>query len=179
MAILVTDDGNVKNQIYTLPHHTNGEEIEKAVRLINDQLVGKPLSSVNEVLLKRIADHLVAGGSATEINYESDDLAKVKSLYKLIDQNDAISSLIGFNPKDEIKNDSKSKVQVKLGSELQSDLLEDYSLLTAQYSVGKYGKGTIALLGPTNMPYSQMIGLLEYFRNELAKKLLDYYGRFK
>ena len=91
----------------------------------------------------RIADHLVAGGSATEIsgfasqdvikdaaseqmyvdgqinllsNYESDDLAKVKSLYKLIDQNDAISSLIGFNPKDEIKNDSKSKVQVKLGS---------------------------------------------------------------
>ena len=205
MAILVTDDGNVKNQIYTLPHHTNGEEIEKAVRLINDQLVGKPLSSVNEVLLKRIADHLVAGGSAPEIldllqdvikdaaseqmyvdgqinllsNYESDDLAKVKSLYKLIDQNDAISSLIGFNPKDEIKNDSKSKVQVKLGSELQSDLLEDYSLLTAQYSVGKYGKGTIALLGPTNMPYSQMIGLLEYFRNELAKKLLDYYGRFK
>jgi heat-inducible transcription repressor hrcA len=29
------------------------------------------------------------------------------------------------------------------------------------------------------MPYSQMIGLLEYFRNELAKKLLDYYGKFQ
>ncbi len=205
MAILVTDDGNVKNQIYTLPHHTNGEEIEKAVRLINDQLVGKSLSSINEVLLKRIADHLIARGSAPEIldllqdvikdaaseqmyvdgqinllsNYENDDLTKIKSLYKLIDQNDALSSLIGFNPEDELKNDSSSKVQVKLGSELPSDLLENYSLLTAQYSVGKYGKGTIALLGPTNMPYSQMIGLLEYFRNELAKKLLDYYGRFK
>ena len=189
MAILVTDDGNVKNQIYTLPHHTNGEEIEKAVRLINDQLVGKPLSSVNEVLLKRIADHLVAGGSATEILDLLQDVIKdaaseqmyVDGQINLLSnyQNDAISSLIGFNPKDEIKNDSKSKVQVKLGSELQSDLLEDYSLLTAQYSVGKYGKGTIALLGPTNMPYSQMIGLLEYFRNELAKKLLDYYGRFK
>lgn len=205
MAILVTDDGNVKNQIYTLPHHTNGEEIEKAVRLINDQLVGKSLSSINEVLLKRIADHLIARGSAPEIldllqdvikdaaseqmyvdgqinllsNYENDDLTKIKSVYKLIDQNDALSSLIGFNPEDELKNDSSSKVQVKLGSELPSDLLENYSLLTAQYSVGKYGKGTIALLGPTNMPYSQMIGLLEYFRNELAKKLLDYYGRFK
>jgi heat-inducible transcriptional repressor len=52
-------------------------------------------------------------------------------------------------------------------------------LLTAEYSVGSHGKGTIALLGPTNMPYSQMIGLLEYFRNELAKKLLDYYGKFQ
>ena len=97
-----------------MPHHTNGEEIEKAVRLINDQLVGKSLSSINEVLLKRIADHLIARGSAPEIldllqdvikdaaseqmyvdgqinllsNYENDDLTKIKSLYKLIDQND-------------------------------------------------------------------------------------------
>src|SRR5699024_11969301 len=57
-------------------------------------------------------------------NYENDDLTKIKSLYKLIDQNDALSSLIGFNPEDELKNDSSSKVQVKLGSELPSDLLE-------------------------------------------------------
>ncbi|MFR8806640.1 MAG: heat-inducible transcriptional repressor HrcA, partial [Lactobacillus iners] len=42
-----------------------------------------------------------------------------------------------------------------------------------------HGTGTIALLGPSNMPYSQMIGLLEYFRNELANKLLEYYGDFK
>ena len=70
-------------------------------------------------------------------------------------------------------------VQVTLGSELPNDLLKNYSLVTARYNVGEHGEGTIALLGPTNMPYSQMIGLLEYFRNELAKKLLDYYGRFQ
>lgn len=51
--------------------------------------------------------------------------------------------------------------------------------MTAEYSVGRYGRGTIALLGPRNMPYSEMIGLMEYFRQELARKLLDYYGRFK
>ncbi|WP_288648289.1 HrcA family transcriptional regulator, partial [uncultured Lactobacillus sp.] len=80
------------------------------------------------------------------------------------------------------KADSKDKnypIKVKLGSELPNDLLKNYSLLTAEYNVGSHGKGTIALLGPTNMPYSQMIGLLEYFRNELAKKLLDYYGKFQ
>ena len=70
-------------------------------------------------------------------------------------------------------------VRFSLGSELSNDLLKDYSLLTAEYSVGPHGKGIIALLGPDNMPYSQVIGLLEYFRNELSKKLLDYYGRFK
>ena len=76
-------------------------------------------------------------------------------------------------------NSGNYPVKVKLGSELPNDLLKNYSLLTAEYSVGSHGKGTIALLGPTNMPYSQMIGLLEYFRNELAKKLLDYYGKFQ
>ena len=148
--------------------------------LVTDDSAPEILDLLQDVIKDAASEQMYVDGQINLLsNYESDDLAKVKSLYKLIDQNDAISSLIGFNPKDEIKNDSKSKVQVKLGSELQSDLLEDYSLLTAQYSVGKYGKGTIALLGPTNMPYSQMIGLLEYFRNELAKKLLDYYGRFK
>src|SRR5699024_1299380 len=112
-------------------------------------------------------------------NYENDDLTKIKSLYKLIDQNDALSRLIGFNPEDELKNDSSSKVQVKLGLELPSDLLENYSLLSAQYSVGKYGKVPIAVQGPTNISYAHMIGFLEYFRNDLAKKLVDYYVRFK
>lgn len=206
MAILVTDDGNVKNQVYTLSHHSNGEEIEKAVRLINDQLVGKPISSVNSSLLHQIADHLIARGSAPQIlellqdvvkdaaseqmyidgqinllnNYQQKgDVSKIKSLYELFDQNDEMYRLIGLNPDEDTEDKKKGKVQVTLGPDLPSKLLKDYSLLTAHYNVGKYGKGTIALLGPTNMPYSQMIGLLEYFRNELARKLLDYYGRFK
>lgn len=205
MAILVTDDGNVRNQVYALPHNAKGEEIEKAVRLINDQLVGKNLSEINETLLHTIANHLVARGAAPEIldllqdvvkdaaseqmyvdgqinllnNYHSDDVSNIKSLYELLDQENVISNLMGFDSVDMVPKDNKSDIQVKLGSEMPSDLLKNYSLLTAKYNVGKYGKGTLALLGPTNMPYSQMIGLLEYFRTELARKLLDYYGRFK
>lgn len=205
MAILVTDDGNVKNQVYTLSHHSKGDEIEKAVRLINSQLTGKPLSSVNSKLLHQIADHLISSGSAPEIldllqdvvkdaaseqmyvdgqinllnNYHHDDVDKIKSLYEMFGQNDEIYRLIGLSPEQESDDKKKGKVQVTLGPDLPSELLENYSLLTARYNVGKYGKGTIALLGPTNMPYSQMIGLLEYFRTELAHKLLDYYGRFK
>ncbi|MBA1394795.1 heat-inducible transcriptional repressor HrcA, partial [Lactobacillus sp. XV13L] len=44
MAILVTSDGNVHNQVYSLPHNVHGDEDEKAVRMINDELVGKTLS---------------------------------------------------------------------------------------------------------------------------------------
>ena len=109
-------------------------------------------------------------------NTSEHDVNDIRSLYELIDHNNLFTNLM------DAKVDPKSgnySVKVKLGSELPNDLLKNYSLLTAEYSVGSHGKGTIALLGPTNMPYSQMIGLLEYFRNELAKKLLDYYGKFQ
>ncbi len=202
MAILVTSDGNVQNQVYALPHNIHGDEIERAVRMINDELVGKSLKDITPTLLEKLSSHKIGGEHADELlnlmqdvlkdaaseqmyvdgqinllnNSSEKDVNDIRSLYQLVDDDDLISSLMD----DSVQNkESKYPVQVRLGSELPNDLLKNYSLLTAEYSVGDHGKGTIALLGPTNMPYSQMIGLLEYFRNELAKKLLDYYGRFQ
>ncbi|KRL64033.1 heat-inducible transcriptional repressor HrcA [Lactobacillus psittaci] len=198
MAILVTSNGNVQSQVYSLPRFANGEEIEKAVRLINDQLVGKSLSEISPEMLADLVEHRL-GGNATELlsllsdvlkdaaseqmyvdgqinllNDSTGNVQDIRSLYQLFDQNELVSDLLSFDD-----GDDHFPVQVKLGSELPNDLLKNYSLLTASYSVGSHGKGTIALLGPTNMPYSQMIGLMEYFRQELAKKLLDYYGKFQ
>lgn len=201
MAILVTSDGGVKNQVYTLPRHISGEEIEQAVRLINDQLVGRNLKDINKDTFAQLSSNNVVGKNLPEFlellesvikdaaseqmyvdgqlnllnNAENSDLQEIKSLYELINSNHLAGELIDLSDSQE----EKYPVHVRLGSELQNDLLKDFSLVTAEYSVGTYGRGTIAILGPRNMPYSEMIGLMEYFRQELARKLLDYYGRFK
>lgn len=201
MAILVTSDGGVKNQVYTLPRHISGEEIEQAVRLINDQLVGRNLKDINKDTFAQLSGNNVVGKNLPEFlellesvikdaaseqmyvdgqlnllnNAENSDLQEIKSLYELINSNHLAGQLIDLSDSQK----EKYPVHVRLGSELQNDLLKDFSLVTAEYSVGNYGRGTIAILGPRNMPYSEMIGLMEYFRQELARKLLDYYGRFK
>lgn len=201
MAILVTSDGGVKNQVYTLPRHISGEEIEQAVRLINDQLVGRNLKDINKDTFAQLSSNNVVGKNLPEFlellesvikdaaseqmyvdgqlnllnNAENSDLQEIKSLYELINSNHLAGQLIDLSDSQK----EKYPVHVRLGSELQNDLLKDFSLVTAKYSVGNYGRGTIAILGPRNMPYSEMIGLMEYFRQELARKLLDYYGRFK
>ncbi|QYN57685.1 heat-inducible transcriptional repressor HrcA [Lactobacillus panisapium] len=202
MAILVTSDGNVHSQVYSLPYNVHGDEVEKAVRMINDKLVGKDLSEITPTLLNQTLGKKLTSNHVSELidlvedvindaaseqmyvdgqinllnNSSYDDVSNLRSLYELIDHNDLISNFVD----DKINSErGKYPVRVSLGSELSNDLLRDYSLLTAEYSVGSHGKGIIALLGPNNMPYSQVIGLLEYFRNELAKKLLEYYGRFK
>lgn len=200
MAILITSDGNVQNQVYALPHHIHGEEIEKAVRLINDNLVGRTLKEITPALLESLTSKHLVSGHATELidllqdvvknaaseqmyvdgqlnllnNTTGENVRDIRSLYELMGQDSWVSNLMSCG-----SDGDEFPIQVRLGSEMPNDLLKNYSLLTAEYNVGDHGKGTIALLGPTNMPYSQMIGLMDYFRNELAKKLLDYYGRFQ
>lgn len=200
MAILVTSDGSVKNQLYALPRHISGDEIEQVVRLINDQLVGKNLSEINKQTFDQLSSSQIVGKNAPEFlelleavikdaeseqmyvdgqlnllnNTEISDLKAIKSLYELINSSSLAGELIELSD-----SPSHYPVHVRLGAELENELLKDFSLVTAEYSVGRYGRGTISLLGPRHMPYSEMIGLMEYFRQELARKLLDYYGRFK
>ena len=202
MAILGTSDGDVHDQVYNLPNNIHGDDIERAVRMINDELVGKTLDQVTPGFLKKALGKKLKAAHVSELidlvedvisdaaseqmyvdgqinllnNISLSDVSNLRSLYEMIEHNDLISSLLD---REQNSKSDRYPVRVSLGSELSNDLLKDYSLLTAEYSVGTHGKGIIALLGPDNMPYSQVIGLLEYFRNELSKKLLDYYGRFK
>ena len=139
--------------------------------------VAELIELVKDVISDAASEQMYVDGQINLLNNISlSDVSNLRSLYELIEHNDLISSIL--NNEASLKSD-RYPVKVSLGSELSNDLLKDYSLLTAEYSVGSHGKGIIALLGPDNMPYSQVIGLLEYFRNELAKKLLEYYGRFK
>ena len=56
-----------------------------------------------------------------------------------------------------------------------NELLQNMSLIQASYDIEGHGQGTIALLGPSSMPYSRMFGLMDAFRRELAMTLADYY----
>ncbi|MGY0289159.1 hypothetical protein [Limosilactobacillus fermentum] len=70
-------------------------------------------------------------------------------------------------------------MSVRIGNDIaDNQVLDDYSLITAKYQVDQYGEGIIAVLGPTRMPYARTIGLVDSFRRELAKRLLDHYRRY-
>lgn len=193
MAILVMDNGDVANQTFSIPRSMETDQLESVVRLINDQLVGLPLPEVmlklnteipaqikqymqtpdgflglfNQVLDQAAAERFFVGGRLNLLNFSVNrDPQDLKSLYQLFDTSDDIASVL--SPPD-------NQVRVKIGDEIRNDLLKDYSLVTATYDVGQHGRGMIAVLGPTRMPYSRMIGLVGAFRHELAAKLLDYY----
>ena len=200
IAILVTDSGEVENQSFTLPPDIDTDAMQAVIRMINDQLVGLPLSEV----VKRLKDDIplqvlhymhspdgfldifdnVLSQAARErffvfvrlnlLDFASThDPHAIQSLYGLLDKNDNLSNILDSTLT------SDNGVNVKIGQEISKNkLLDDYSLITASYNVEQYGRGIIAVLGPTRMPYSRTIGIVNAFRQELAKRLLDFYRHY-
>lgn len=194
MGILVTSDGTVESQTFTVPAGISSDELEVAMRLLDDKIAGVPLSQVlvrlndclpllsrylhqpagfvevfGSILDKALKEQVYIGGKMNMLDFSKGaSLEQIKSLYSLVDQT-KIGSLV---------TPAKSGISVKLGDELPSKLLQNYSLISATFDDGNNGQGMIALLGPTNMPYSKMIGLVSVFRDELTRRITDYYQRF-
>ena len=199
IAILVTDSGDVESQAFTLPRNYDTDALQAVIRMINDQLVGQPLANVmrrlnddiplrvmhymqsadgfldlfDSVVSRAAREQFFVGGRLNLLDFsEKHDSVDLQTLYSLLDHNDQLSNLLDSNVSDD-------GVNVKIGSEISKDrALDNYSLITATYDVDQYGKGIIAVLGPTRMPYSRTIGLVNAFRQELAKRLLNFYRHY-
>ncbi|MDE1549054.1 heat-inducible transcriptional repressor HrcA [Jeotgalibaca caeni] len=196
MAILMTDKGYVENKIFALPKEMDEGKLQKMINIFNEELVGLPLTEVmqklqteiphiikkyvgaemdlfaifREILSKMDNERIYVGGEMNLLNYidleQITEREKVKSIYELIHQSELLHSLLFSNEED---------ITVRIGSELNNDLLSNFSLITASYHVGGNGKGLIALLGPTNMPYDQIIKIMRLTSNELSDSMHDYF----
>lgn len=193
IAIIVTDKGNVESQVFTIPKYLNSEDLEKMVRIINDKLIGEPLLTVyhrlrteipmnlhkyfqttdgvldlfEEMLNHIFEDKIFVGGRMNLLNFEQNqNVEQFRSMYSFMKNTDNLNQLLA--PRD-------GAIQIRIGSELGDELLNNMSMIQASYDIEEHGKGTIALLGPTSMPYSKMFGLMDVFRKELALTLADYY----
>ena len=130
------------------------------------------LNTFDNVLNKFGSDQFFVGGRLNLLDFSSsDNPTAIKQLYQLLNNKQDMHNMMNFdNP-----TSDENAISVKIGDEIANDLLKDYSLLTASYDIGNHGKGIIAILGPTRMPYSKTIGLLGAFRQELTNKLINYY----
>ncbi|MEE5987716.1 heat-inducible transcriptional repressor HrcA [Ligilactobacillus equi] len=196
MAIMVTSDGSVQSQIFTIPAQLSGEELEPVIRAINDRVIGLPLSQVpaqlqaltpfltkylqdpgnfldvfGNILSKAVEDQVFVDGKLNLLDFtKSNDVQQIKALYSLLEERPLLGKLTA--------TDANQDVSVRFGDDFAKSL-SDYSIVSATYGDPHAGQGIIAILGPTNMPYSKMIGILGAFQQELTARLLNYYKNFE
>lgn len=196
IAIIVTDKGNVESQVFRIPAAVSSQDLEKMTQIINDKLVGQPLLTVyhrlrteipmilhryfqtpegviqlfDSILGHAFEDKIFVGGRMNLLDFSiKQDKEQLKSVYSFIQNSDEISDLLS------VSDGNKEAISFKIGTEIGHELLDNMSMITATYEVAEHGKGIIALLGPTSMPYSRMFSLVDTFRHELASKLGSYY----
>lgn len=198
IALIITDYGNVESQIFNIPPEIESSDLQKMVNIINERLIGEDLLSVyhklrteiplilqryfqsplnmsqlfDELFNQTFMDHVFVGGKMNLLDFHfHKDMEQFRSVYSLIENRQAISELL------EKQMLNENSIAVAIGDEIGNEALDDMSMITASYEVSGHGKGTIALLGPTVMPYSKIIGLMKVFSKELSQGLTDYYQR--
>ena len=61
-------------------------------------------------------------------------------------------------------------IVITIGSENKMDQMQNCSVVASKYRAGNVS-GTIGIIGPTRMPYSRLISIVEYTAKSLTKAL--------
>lgn len=193
VAIIVTDTGHVESKTLTLPSSVNPSDIEKMVNILNERLAGVPLTELKDKMYKEVAmllrthitnyEHLFLmmqntlqlktdekafiGGKTNMLSHpEFHDVGKIQSLLRMMEHEQQLYQLLRGN---------KAGIDVKIGRENEVSEMENCSLITASYTIGDEQLGTVAILGPTRMPYSRIISLLQLISSDLSNALTRLY----
>ena len=94
---------------------------------------------------------------------EFSDIQKAKSLIQTLEEKDQLVTML--------KESSGNDIQIMIGSENSVQGMQDCSIITATYKMGDNTRGTIGIVGPTRMDYSQVISVLNGMVQSIEKVL--------
>lgn len=193
LIIIAFDSNIVKTVTLEIPYLISEQDIHIVGRIINEKLCGKEISFiqqnfrsiVNEINLTNSSpliglfvdsidkiidthinqDKLHIAGTQNLLNLpEFEDITRVRSLMELMENEDALISII-----DSKSCDYSDDVQISIGSELNSEFMEDYSIVLSSYKFGS-ATGSIGLIGPRRMNYSKVISLVKHVSDTITNK---------
>ena len=155
---------NILNQI--LKGHTWEDIDENTIRQLKDELrdyayvVQPVLSAIGDTVNVAENVQLHLSGAKNILAFpEFSDIQKAKSIFQTLEEKDVLVTLLGETSQDELK--------IMIGNEIDVQEMKDCSLITTTYKMGDNTRGSIAVLGPTRMDYSQVVSVL----NSMVKNI--------
>jgi len=158
-------------------------EVETITRQLNERISGRPLHIVRRHIKEFVGDvrpdhmlvrlfidsaeklfteHLqhgdklhIAGTQNLFRHPEFEKAERFRSIIELIESEEIIVHLLDNSDPPE------GRVNIHIGREMASSLMEEYSLLTTRYRFTS-AVGTIGIIGPKRMNYSKMISIVNH-----------------
>jgi len=182
LMVLIACDGNVvKSEVIEVNYMPDDDRLYEISRIISYHLGGQIMESLDESAVAKLREDLsyydgivtavlsviaatVNKGQKTQYHLsgtnnilaypEFSDVEKAKTLFQTLEQKDALTNLLSD------KSKSKGDVQIYIGNESGIEEMKDCSIITTTYKFGNNITGTIGILGPTRMDYSQVVSVL-------------------
>ncbi|WMI81642.1 heat-inducible transcriptional repressor HrcA [Anaerotignum sp. MB30-C6] len=179
LLVIVTEDNFMKNHVIKLGVVPEEERIFEVGFYLNRAFQGYALEQIDQTVIRRLQYELgeykgllIPIFKALEITMEAaekvqvhmsgtknilafpefSDISKAKSLFQTLEEKDVLVTLL---------EESKSNdLQILIGSENTVQSMKDCSVITATYKLSDDTRGTIGIVGPTRMDYSQVVSVL-------------------
>lgn len=192
LVVFVTQSGLVQNKLVQIDEELTPSDLEQIGNYLNRTMAGLSIQEVRtrivadmaqekalyDLLLQRaftlssaaLSDEangevIIDGTSHFLEQPEFSDLQQMKRIVQAFEQKHALIDLLD-------RGLDANGVQVIIGSETGCAELAGCSLITAAYSGNRGTLGTLGIIGPNRMPYSNIIPIVDYTAS-LISRLLD------
>jgi heat-inducible transcriptional repressor len=195
VLLVATIRGGVVRTVYVdLPVDVPAETLVTFTLALNERLSGQSLGEIRRTLPERLRDSAVDEQGAELVNIfvqssadlfdlrmlDSSDLhlgpasvlagqpefesgEQLKGLISLTEEKDLLARAVG-------SREHRGRLKITIGEENAVSELNDFTLVTAEYSVGDL-KGVIGVIGPTRMPYEKVVAIVDY-TSSLVSRIL-------
>lgn len=190
MVILMTSSGTMKSRVFHCDFDITPEILRVFFRVLNEKLVGLPVSAVTPALIQSLAASLgemsmlmssalmavldVAQGSMQagicldgEMNllfYHELSQSGVRRIMDFLSRPQELSRLL---------MQQANSLRVMIGKETNQPELSESSVVVSRYFIGGKDAGAIAIIGPTRMNYGKIISNIEYLSGSVGRMLTE------
>lgn len=186
IAIMITDGGRVETELFVMHYPVTKEMVAKASEIVNDELIGTSIEDVYHRLkltiplltqraisyqfdfsplaektlhsLKGRQYHIGGKNNLFDFIEPQTNSEELKRLFTLVDGSASMYDML---------ENRGQGIEVLFGSDLKAYGIENLSMVTGKFQQ-KNQEYTLGLIGPTTMPYHQIIGLMEKMITELS-----------
>lgn len=195
LAVIVVEGNIVRNRMIELSDTISDATLLQLNILLNSAFCGLGAEEINISLIKSlkeqagdygvlVADVIDEVGEALSVQVEpvkifTSGANKIFKYPELSDSRRASSLISAFEEGMELKSlidesaNDKNEIQIYIGNEAPVKSMQDCSIVTANYSLGKGLHGTIGIIGPKRMDYEYVVRTLKTLKIQLRDAFDD------
>ncbi len=189
MALFETDSGHGESRIFNFDGEVSLSDIENCTQILNDRLIGTPLSQVVEkmesirpILSERLVQYEMlfeafAGAfvrfAQDEVYFTGENNILYQPEFSNVDKMRQLLSMLEDSQMWRELSVGHEHVRLKKSEHSELHWIDDVAVISSTFTESNDSKHQLMLVGPSRMDYSSIISLVEY----VSEMIEEVYGK--